>query len=76
VQYREWFTDSAGVHYRSPNHLNPVRRELALEAGFPAKIYHGEDHEFSRRLLPLIKSETSAGSDPLYHYWFYKPESK
>lgn len=76
IKYREWFTDDEGVHYRSPNHLNPVRRELALTAGFPVEVSHGEDHEFSKRLLPLLKSEASPTDGTLYHYWFYKPESK
>jgi len=41
---------------RSPNHLNAVRRELALQASFPNETV-GEDREFSRRLLPCLRSE-------------------
>lgn len=74
IKYREWYTNDEGVHCRSPNHLNPVRRELALKAGFPAGVSHGEDHEFSKRLLPLLSREAPVNGGPLYHYWFCKPE--
>lgn len=37
-------------HYRTPNHLNPVRRELALDVGYrPMSV--GEDADYSRRLF-------------------------
>jgi hypothetical protein len=57
-----------GVHYRCPNHLNVVRRELALEAGFKQEAF-GEDFSFSTRLRPLLKSEASLGEMPSYFYW-------
>lgn len=46
--YRGWY-EEGGVYYRTPNHWNPVRRQIALEAGFP-NIDWGEDHEYSKRL--------------------------
>lgn len=64
--YKFWFTGRNGVYYRTPNHISPVRRELALLAGFP-EISHGEDHEFSKRLLPYLKTE-SIITRPLYKY--------
>lgn len=70
IRYREWHTDGEGVHYRSPNHLNPCRRDLALKAGFPVEISHGEDHEFSKRLLPFLSREAVLVGGPLYYYWF------
>jgi glycosyltransferase involved in cell wall biosynthesis len=36
-------------YFRRPNHLNPVRREAAVEAGFPALLC-GEDSAYSARL--------------------------
>jgi len=56
-----------GVYYRTPNHLNPVRRALALDAGFP-ELDHGEDRAYSERLRPLLAVEADAGELPLYHY--------
>lgn len=58
-----------GVHYRGPNHLNAVRRTLALQVGFASQNI-GEDHDFAQRLFPLLKKEVLTGTDPLYHYWF------
>jgi len=64
-EYGKWY-QSGGVYYRTTNHISPVKRELALQAGFP-EIAFGEDAEYSRRLLPLLKSETIIKGN-LYHY--------
>ena len=65
-----------GVYLRGPNHLSPVRRELALKAGFPDNSF-GEDHAYSDRLLPLLKN---MGACPrtlyFYDYRSAKPEMK
>jgi hypothetical protein len=58
-----------GKHFRFPGHLNAVRRELALQAGFKA-ISLGEDIDYSMRLRPLLKKEVSTGDRPLYWYWY------
>lgn len=54
-RYAKWGEDEK-YYYRTPNHWNAVRRELAIRAGFP-EINYGEDHEYSRRLKPLLKTE-------------------
>lgn len=64
-EYGSWY-EERGIYYRTPNHISPVRRELALQAGFP-EIAFGEDAEYSRRLLPLLKTETIIPGN-LYHY--------
>ena len=46
------------AYFRTPNHLCPVRRELALQVGFKA-INRGEDTDYALRLFPLLKSESS-----------------
>ena len=72
LKYKEWYDepdpDRAGRkrYYRNPNHLNPVKREFALATLFPA-IDSGEDHDYSKRLLPLLKTEVYIES-PIYHY--------
>ncbi len=68
IEHARWYS-AGGTHYRTPNHLNPIKRELALQAGFPEKNF-AEDHDFSQRVLPLLKSEVSTGAQPLYYYWF------
>lgn len=55
VKYKKWF-ESNKVYYRCPNHLNPVKREIALKVAFPSKSL-GEDMNYSMRLLPLLNSE-------------------
>lgn len=72
LKYREWYDepdpDRPGKkrYFRNPNHLNPVKRELALTIGFP-EIDSGEDHDYSKRLLPLLNTEYYIES-PIYHY--------
>jgi glycosyltransferase involved in cell wall biosynthesis len=65
LQYRSWF-EKDGVYYRNPNHLSPVKRELALQVKFPSKN-HGEDHDYSIALLPFLKTEVYI-KGPIYHY--------
>ena len=72
LKYRTWYDEpdpnSPGRrrYFRSPNHLNPVKRELALAVKFPT-INTGEDHDYSKRLLPLLKTETYI-EKPIYFY--------
>lgn len=65
--YRRWH-EAGGVYYRTPNHISPVKRVLALKAGFPG-IAHGEDFEYSKRLLPFLRTEVRIPGE-LYHYDF------
>ncbi len=70
LHVEEWHTKDR-VHYRSLNHLNVVKRELALQAGFGDEQV-GEDHAYSRRLKELVKTEGDMGDAPLYIYC-YRP---
>lgn len=67
IKYTDWHK-ADGVHCRSPNHLNPIRRKHALAVGFPHKS-HAEDFDFSIKLRPLLKVEAPTHG-VLYHYWF------
>jgi hypothetical protein len=44
------------VYYRCPNHLNPIKREIALQVMFP-ELSRGEDRDFSMRVKRLLKKE-------------------
>jgi len=55
MEHKAWH-EKNGVYYRGPNHISPVKRDIALQVMFP-EINHGEDAEFSRRILPLLKTE-------------------
>lgn len=63
--FQMWF-ERLGVYYRTPNHISPVKRELALAAGFP-EISFAEDYEYSMRLLPMLKTEVKIPGI-LYYY--------
>jgi len=71
LKYKTWYdepTDKPGLrkYYRNPNHLNPVKRELALKVGFP-DINNGEDRVYSYNLLQFINTEVCI-DDPIYTY--------
>ena len=74
LKFNEWFDEPNSGHprlrnyYRNPNHINPVKRELALRVKFP-EINMGEDKDYSMRLKPLLTSEVYI-SDPIYAYLF------
>lgn len=68
IQHREW-SESRERFYRNTNHLNPVRRAIALQAEFP-HINHGEDRGYSNQLLELVKTETMIERTPMYFYRF------
>ena len=51
---------------RRPNHLCPIRAELARQVGFKP-INQGEDHDYAVRVFPLLKSEVRVDRE-LYQY--------
>ncbi len=64
----DWREEMSGQrrYLRPPNHINTVRTVLAREAGFPNKVV-AEDLEYSKRLFPLLKTE-SVIDEILYYY--------
>lgn len=74
IVYKEWknIEKEPGSNLwnfeRCPNHLNPVKRQLALKARFPDKVF-GEDQDYSYKLRGLLKSEVMIDA-PIYFYWF------
>lgn len=63
--YGHWHEEN-NIYYRTPNHISPVRRELALQTKFK-EVNHGEDADYSKRLLPLLKTENKVEGN-IYHY--------
>lgn len=53
---------------RLPNHLNPVRRELALRVGFKS-MNHGEDADYAHRLAAFAPRERFIDAE-LYTYLY------
>jgi len=66
IKYKSWFSDGV-VYYRCPNHLNPIKRSIALSVGFP-NITKQEDKAFSLAIRPLLKTEVCI-NNILYYYW-------
>lgn len=73
IEYDHWWQekdpDNPGgfFFYRCPNHLNPVKRELALKAGFP-DLRIREDQQYSEKLYQFLKTERYI-SEPIYYYY-------
>lgn len=58
----------AKFYYRIPNHLMCVKKELALQVPFK-EINFGEDSDYAKRLLPLLK--TQARIDRILYSYLY-----
>jgi glycosyltransferase involved in cell wall biosynthesis len=65
IKHGHWH-ETDEMYLRTPNHISPVRRSIALKAKFP-DISYGEDMEYSKRILPMCKKEACIDK-PLYHY--------
>jgi hypothetical protein len=76
--YKRWATarhprTREQIHYRTPNHLNPVRLEMARAVGFPDR-QSGEDAEFSRGLYKKFPQMKEVFIDKhLYSYYYRTP---
>jgi glycosyltransferase involved in cell wall biosynthesis len=74
LDYKTWFDvpdptfPGHRVYFRNPNHLNPVKREIALAVGFP-DITEAEDKAYSKGIQPLLKTEVKI-DQPIYYYLF------
>jgi glycosyltransferase involved in cell wall biosynthesis len=72
LRYKEWANNQYGFDYvRTPYHKTPIKRDIALKAMFPDKSF-AEDHEYSKRVYPMLKSEIYL--DKILYYYRYKYE--
>lgn len=70
IRYRnraETIQNGVKHHERPINHLNPIKREIALAAQFPDWTI-GEDNAYADKLRDLLKSETFINKE-LYTYF-------
>jgi glycosyltransferase involved in cell wall biosynthesis len=65
-EHGSWY-EKEGVYYRTPNHISPVRKSIALKVRFPAEKSFGEDFDYSMGILPLLKTEVLIPFE-MYHY--------
>ncbi len=65
IQFQCWYT-GIDAFYRTPNHLNPVKRKIALNVCFPSKNF-GEDQHYSDGIKRQLKTEKYI-DHPIYFY--------
>ena len=76
IHHRKWFISITNqewhekdlVFYRTPNHISPIKRELAAQCAFP-DLSTGEDRVYSHLVYPLLKNEVVIET-PLYVYHY------
>lgn len=70
------YYEEGNVLYRCPNHLNPMRTEIAKTFRFPEKSF-GEDTDWAMTICKAqaLKSEHFLQGSPLYYYDFV-PDKK
>lgn len=72
IKYPEWRDNVDGYDYvRSIYHKTPVRRDLALRAGFNVSMRFGEDHDYAMRLKRYLVSEYFI-NQTMYYYRYHK----
>lgn len=58
----------AGIYYRYPNHICPMKRELIKDVKFP-NIYHGEDYQWATAIHDKgILQTQEVITEEIYHY--------
>jgi glycosyltransferase involved in cell wall biosynthesis len=67
TEHQEWSTGADGVYYRSPNHLNAIKRSIANKVIFE-DINFGEDKKFSDKVRPFLRKETRIPGEIYYYY--------
>ena len=68
IRNTRWETVN-GVHLRYPNHLNPIKLDIAKSVGFDTRLNRFEDRAYSDNIKGLLKSETYIGKS-IYEYKF------
>jgi len=60
-----------GVYFRPPNHLNPMKTEIARQIRFPETSW-GEDKDFAERLAEAGLLKTEYFIDGFMYYYQYR----
>jgi hypothetical protein len=75
LEYRQSpLPDGRTVYWRTPNHLNPVRLEIAAAHGFPDQNW-AEDRAYAEAIRPQLKTEVFLNAH-LYEYWYRTPGNR
>jgi glycosyltransferase involved in cell wall biosynthesis len=71
--HRQNYSDFNGI-YRLPNHLCPIKREIALQCKFTDKNF-GEDSDYADNINKIIQSEFHI-KEKLYYYFYNSVNSQ
>lgn len=71
--FTQW-AETPDCYQRTINHLNPVRRQLAL-LGAPFQDGFGEDHAYATRIAPRLRTEVFLDGEPVYEYRYSRAGS-
>ncbi len=73
IRYAKYWSDRAGRDFRPPNHLNPVKREIAIRYPFQDTDW-AEDYDYAMHLAEddVLKTEVML-EKPVY---FYEPSDR
>jgi len=70
--HKKWSELKNNIVCKPVNHINPIKREIALKCPFP-DLYYGEDKFYSEALKSLTKTEVMADG---WLYWYdYRPSN-
>lgn len=70
ISYDSYF-EANYIYYRPPNHLNPIKREIAINFQFPNQLSFGEDTDWAMQICRSEALKTEAEiCEPYYFYNF------
>jgi hypothetical protein len=72
IRYTTWFEENK-IYYRPPNHLNPIRRSIAIQFSFP-EINRSEDFGWSMQIQRSNLIKTEEFIDEPYYFYNYQGE--
>ena len=67
IEHEEWKTGPDGIYYRTPNHLNAIKRSIASKVVFE-DLNFGEDKRFSDKVKPFLRTEVRIPGEIYYYY--------
>ncbi len=73
IEYKSYF-EKNNTYFRPPNHLNPIRRSIAVQFTFPEKN-RGEDTDWAMQIVRsgLLRTEETIDEPYYFYYYVSKP---
>lgn len=73
LKYDKWSEDDDG-YYRDVSHLNPIKKQFAIEVPFEHQDGNPEDYNWALRVRPLLKTEVYIDKE-MYQYYHVTEDS-